>query len=78
MTRPDTGSDDRPSGRGDAPESDGERAWTNIVIVGFIVFVIGAGLWLVDALLAARKTDECMSSGRRNCSPIDLPAPPQR
>jgi hypothetical protein len=76
MTMPDTGSDDRPSGRGE-PESDSERRWTNIVIIGFLVFVIGAGLWLIDALLAAREADECMSSGRRNCSLIEIPAPPQ-
>jgi hypothetical protein len=78
MTRPDSGSDDRPSGRGVPPESDSERAWTNIVIVGFIAFVIGAGLWLIDALLAARKADECMSAGQRNCSTIEIPAPPRR
>jgi hypothetical protein len=29
-------------------------------------------------LLAARRADECMSSGRRNCGPISAPTPPPR
>jgi hypothetical protein len=61
------------SDRGDAAEREGR--WVNLIIVAFVVFVIGAGLWLIDALLAARKADECMSSGRRNCTPIEVPAP---
>jgi hypothetical protein len=62
--------------RGDAAESDSR--WGNLIIITFVVFVIGAGLWLIDALLAARKADECMSSGRRNCTPIEVPETPQR
>jgi hypothetical protein len=29
---------------------------------------------LADAMIAARKADECISAGRRNCAPIDVPA----
>ena len=46
-----------------------------MIIVAFVAIVIGAGLWLVDALLAARKADECMSSGRRNCTPVEVTPP---
>jgi len=45
--------------------------------VGFVLFVLGAGLWLGDTLLESRRMDECMSSGRRNCAPIVVP-PPER
>ena len=38
---------------------------------------IGAGIWLVDALLAARKADECMSGGRNCAHPVQV-QPPQR
>jgi len=38
--------------------------------------VLGVGLWLGDALLEARRIDECISSGRRNCAPITVPRPP--
>jgi hypothetical protein len=74
MTTPD-GRPTEPD-RGDAAESDSRCG--NLTIIAFVAFVIGAGLWLIDALLAARKADECMSSGRRNCTPIEVPAAPPR
>jgi hypothetical protein len=71
MMEPDGGSGDRSLPRRDAVESGGR--WGNLIIIAFVIFVIGGGLWLIDALLAARKADECMSSGRRNCTPIEAP-----
>ena len=55
-------------------ETEADRRTANIVLlVGFLVLV-GAGIWLVNAMLEARQADECMSSGRRNCNPIEVPA----
>jgi hypothetical protein len=48
------------------------------LIAGFILFVLGAALWLGDALLATRRIDDCIASGRRNCAPITAPSPPLR
>ena len=73
-----TVSDRRPSTPDRDDAADGEGRWVNLIILAFVVVVIGAGLWLVDALLAARQADECMSSGRRNCTPVELPAPTTR
>jgi hypothetical protein len=60
-----------------SPEEDNEerdRRATNIfLLVGAVIF-IGIGVWLVDAMITAKKADDCMSAGRRNCSPIDVPA----
>jgi hypothetical protein len=66
--------------RENAPESDGEenRAVTNIVLVIGLLVLVGSGIWLVDAVLDARRADECMSSGRRNCSPLQVTPPPLR
>jgi hypothetical protein len=66
----------RTAGHDDKPETAGERRLINILIVGFVLFVLGAGLWLGDALLESRRMDECISSGRRNCAPIVVPVPP--
>jgi hypothetical protein len=30
------------------------------------------GVWLVNALVDARKSEECFESGRRNCNPVDV------
>jgi len=54
-------------------ESERDRRLANIVLaVGFVVLV-GAGIWLANAMIDARKADECISSGRRNCVPIQVP-----
>ena len=34
---------------------------------------VGVGVWLANAMIDARKADDCMSSGRRNCNPIEVP-----
>jgi hypothetical protein len=51
-------------------EDERERRATNVFLLAAAVLFIGAGVWLVDALLAARKADECMSAGRRSCAPV--------
>ena len=54
-------------------DEEGDRRTANIaLVVGFVVMV-GGGIWLANAMIEARKADECMSSGRRNCNPIDVP-----
>jgi hypothetical protein len=62
----------------DAPETERERRLTNILIVGFVLFVIAAGFWLGNAMLEARRADECLSSGRRNCTTAAPPTIPKR
>jgi hypothetical protein len=42
-------------------------------VVGFVVLV-GGGVWLANAMVDAKKADDCLSSGRRNCTPIDTPS----
>ena len=55
----------------DDDDDERDRRATNIFLLTAAVVFIGAGVWLVDALLAARKADECMSAGRRNCAPVE-------
>ena len=62
-----------PESESERPETDSERARSNIVLLVFFVAIVGIGIWLVTALDAARKADECLSQGRRNCTPIDVP-----
>ena len=59
----------------DEPETPRERMAFNIGIVVFVVLLIGAGIWLVNAMIEARRADECLSAGRRNCAPVEAPAP---
>lgn len=66
----------RPPGNGlGSSDREDNRTLTNIaLVIGFLVLV-GSGIWLVDAMLGARRADECMSSGRRNCASLTV-APP--
>ncbi len=57
----------------DDEEDERDRRATNVFLLIAAIVVIGAGLWLMDAMVAARKADDCLSSGRRNCSPIEAP-----
>jgi len=63
-------SDRRPD---DEEETEAERRRTNIVLVVVAVLLIGAGIWMVNALVDARKLQQCYESGRRNCAPIEVP-----
>ena len=58
-----------------------DRRTANIFLLVAAVAFIGIGLWIGEGLLRAKRADDCMSSGRRNCSPIQVPAeadPPRR
>ena len=54
-------------------ESDDERRGGNLALLVFFVVIVGIGVWLVNAMVDARHADECMTAGRRNCTPIETP-----
>jgi hypothetical protein len=60
------------SGRKD--DADGGSMGNVVLLLSFLA-IVGIGIWLVNALLDARKADECMTQRRRDCSPITMPAP---
>jgi hypothetical protein len=63
--------DDRPRTR---QEEERERTITNIVVLLIFVALVGIGVWNSNCMLDARRADDCMSQGRRNCNPIiDVP-----
>ena len=48
-----------------------DRRATNIFLLVAAAILVGVGVWLANAMSDARKADECMSAGRRNCVPIE-------
>ena len=52
------------------PESDADRRRANLIILAVVALLIVGGLWVVNALIDARKAEECMESGRRNCDTL--------
>jgi hypothetical protein len=56
------------------PEQDArDRRAANIFLLTAAAILVGVGVWLANALVDARKADECIAMGRRNCSPIEVP-----
>lgn len=50
-----------------------DRRAANIFLLVAALVLVGIGVWLANAMVDARKADDCMSSGRRNCNPIEAP-----
>ena len=56
-------------------ESERDRRIANIILLLAFIGVVGAGIWLANAMLDQRLLDDCIAQGRRNCAPaIDVPA----
>ena len=55
-------------------DEEGDRTLANIVLVVGFVALVGSGIWLANAMVTAKKADDCLASGRRNCFPVDVPA----
>jgi hypothetical protein len=51
-----------------------DRRAANIFLLVAGLVLVGVGVWLANAMIDARRADECMSSGRRNCNPIEAPS----
>jgi len=56
------------------PDFERDRRATNIFLAVMFLLLVGGGIWLGKAMHDARKADECIAQGRRNCAPIDVPA----
>jgi hypothetical protein len=50
-----------------------DRRAANVFLLAAGGVLVGVGVWLANAMIDARRADDCMSSGRRNCSPIEVP-----
>ena len=53
-------------------ESESDRRMTNLILLAGAAVIVVGGVWLVNALVDARKSEECFESGRRNCNPISV------
>ena len=50
-----------------------DRRAANVFLLAAGLVLVGIGLWLANAMIDARRADDCMASGRRNCNPIEVP-----
>jgi hypothetical protein len=62
-----------PDAERDAPVSERDRMITNVAVVLVVIALIGAGVWIANAILEMRRIQDCVMAGRRNCAPIATP-----
>ena len=48
------------------------RMIVNVAALLFVTGLIGAGLWLADTMERMRKNQDCVLSGRRGCTPVEV------
>jgi hypothetical protein len=58
--------------RSDEPDDYRHRMWMNAAAVVFVALLIGAGIWIADTMAAMRKNQDCVLSGRRGCTPVEV------
>jgi hypothetical protein len=63
----------QPSPDQERTESERERRLANIVLLLVFVVLVGAGIWLANAMFDQRALEDCLAQGRRNCAPIETP-----
>jgi len=58
-------------------EEDRLRQRQNILAAIFIVGLLAASYWLINAMADAQKLEMCLLAHHRNCAPVDTTLPPQ-
>ena len=56
----------------EAPDDYRHRMLINVAALLFVAALIGAGLWIADTMAAMRKNQDCVLSGRRGCTPVQV------
>ncbi|MGD0722513.1 MAG: hypothetical protein ABR970_15860 [Roseiarcus sp.] len=59
---------------GEEPEERRRRVFVNLAAAAFLLALAIAIAWVVMALDARRRLENCLNSGRRNCEEIVQPA----
>ena len=73
MTEPD-GNENREGKVGEDPDDEGgNRTVENMVLAGFFIALVAAGIWLLGTMADVRKAQDCALQGRRNCQTIEVP-----
>jgi hypothetical protein len=52
---------------------EGNRTVENLVLAGFFIALVAAGVWLLGTMADVRKAEDCAAQGRRNCQTIEVP-----
>lgn len=54
------------------PDDYRHRMIMNVAALVVVALLIGAGLWIATTMAAMRKNQDCVLSGRRGCTPVEV------
>ena len=58
--------------RGEDSDDYRHRMIVNVAAFLAVTALIGVGIWLADTMAAMRKNQDCVLSGRRGCTPVEV------
>lgn len=59
--------------RDETPDDYRHRMTVNAVAFAFVVVLGLVGYWLADTMATMRKNQDCVLTGRRGCTPVEVP-----
>jgi hypothetical protein len=59
-------------GGGDQPDDYRHRMLVNLAALVVVALLIAAGLWIANTMSVMRKNQDCVLSGRRGCTPVEV------
>lgn len=57
---------------GEEPDDYRHRMMVNVAAFLFLAALVGGGIWLVDTMARMQTDQECVLSGRRGCTPVEV------
>lgn len=59
--------------RSDESDDYRHRMITNAIALAFVIMLVIAGVWIANKMAEMRTNQDCVLSGRRACTPVDVP-----
>ena len=60
-----------------APDDYRHRMLMNLAAAGATILLVIGGIWIANTMAQIRKDQDCVLSGRRGCTPVDVPVKPR-
>jgi hypothetical protein len=61
----------------DEPDDYRHRMLMNLAALAATTFLVVAGIWIANTMAQMRKNQDCVLTGRRGCTPVDVPLKPR-
>jgi hypothetical protein len=58
--------------RSEHPDDYRHRMLVNLAAFAFVLVLIAVGLWLAETMAQMRRNQDCVLSGRRGCTPVEV------